>query len=125
MLVNYIKIAFRNLSRSKVFSFINIFGLAFGINCAILIGLWLQDEVNFDKIHDNQLQLHRLLANVYWGDIATFSTLPGPLNAAMKRDFPEIKHITTLTKSEITLSINNKTIRETGFYTTPDFIQMF
>ena len=50
MLKNYIKIAFRNLIRKKAFSFINIFGLAIGMACTILILLWVQDELSYDNL---------------------------------------------------------------------------
>lgn len=49
MFKNYLKIALRNFIRHKVFSFINIFGLAVGMACTILILLWVQDELSYDK----------------------------------------------------------------------------
>jgi putative ABC transport system permease protein len=52
MLKNYLKIALRNLMRHKGYSFINIFGLAIGIAACLLISLWVQDDLNFDKLHN-------------------------------------------------------------------------
>ena len=49
MFKNYFKIAWRNLLKNKFFSIINISGLAVGISVALLIGLWIWDEVSFDK----------------------------------------------------------------------------
>jgi hypothetical protein len=49
MIRNYIKIAFRTLLKNKVYSFLNIFGLAAGITCASLIFLWVKDEVSFNS----------------------------------------------------------------------------
>lgn len=53
MIKNYLKIALRNLSKSKVYSFINIVGLSVGIAVAMLIGLWVWDELSFNKYHKN------------------------------------------------------------------------
>src|SRR6478736_2235927 len=53
MIKNYFKIAWRNLVRNKIYSFINIGGLAIGMAVAMLIGLWVYDEVTFDKYHKN------------------------------------------------------------------------
>ena len=51
MLQNYLKIALRNLLRQKAFSFINVAGLATGMACSILILLWVQDELSYDRFH--------------------------------------------------------------------------
>jgi hypothetical protein len=53
MIKNYFKIAWRNLTKNKVYSFINIGGLAVGMAVAMLIGLWVTDELTFDKYHQN------------------------------------------------------------------------
>ena len=53
MFKNYLTIAIRNILRQKAYSFINIFGLAIGITCAIFIYLWVYDEVTFDEIFEN------------------------------------------------------------------------
>ena len=53
MIRNYFKTAWRNLKKNKVYSFINIGGLAIGMAVAMLIGFWIYDEVNFDKYHQN------------------------------------------------------------------------
>ena len=53
MFANYLKTAFRNLLRYKVFSAINIVGLAVGMASTILIFLWVQDELSYDRFHSN------------------------------------------------------------------------
>jgi putative ABC transport system permease protein len=53
MFRNYFKTAFRNLARNKVYSFINIAGLSMGLACAMLIMLYIKDEVSFDRFHKN------------------------------------------------------------------------
>ena len=63
MIRNYLTIAIRNLLRNKVFSFINIFGLALGLSCSMLILLWVQDELTWDRFHPNIDQLYRVYIN--------------------------------------------------------------
>ena len=58
MLKNYIKVAFRNLWRSKGFSFLNITGLAIGMASAVLILLWIYNEVSFDRFHKNRNHIY-------------------------------------------------------------------
>ena len=90
MLKNYFKIAFRNLIRKKVFSFINIFGLAIGMACTILILLWVQDELSYDNFNKNGDNIYRVLfqsnnrAEGIWG------TSPGLLAPEAKKEIPEI-----------------------------------
>ena len=58
MLKNYFKIAFRNMLRNKAFSFINISGLAIGMAAAILILLWIQNEVSYDQFHEKKERIY-------------------------------------------------------------------
>ncbi len=60
MLQNYLKIALRNLFRNKVYSFINIFGLALGVACCLLLTLYIQDELSYDKHHNHLDNLYRI-----------------------------------------------------------------
>ena len=59
MLQNYIKIAFRNLVKNKVYSFINIVGLSIGLTAAILILLYVKDEVSYDRFHTKSPNIYR------------------------------------------------------------------
>ncbi|HEX6227531.1 MAG TPA: ABC transporter permease, partial [Chryseolinea sp.] len=63
MIRNYFTIAVRTLLRNKVFSFINIFGLALGLSCSILILLWVQNELTWDRFHPNIERLYRVYIN--------------------------------------------------------------
>ena len=70
MIKNYLKIAWRNLLKNRVYSFLNITGLAVGMAVAIMIGLWMDDELTFDHYHKN----HDLIAQVYQSQ--TFNERP-------------------------------------------------
>ncbi|MPR34777.1 ABC transporter permease [Salmonirosea aquatica] len=90
MLRNYLKIAFRNLTRNKGYSFINIGGLAIGMAVAMLIGLWVWDELTYDHYHKN----HDRIAQVYQsqtfnGKISTGPAIPRPLEMALRNDYDE------------------------------------
>ncbi len=88
MLRNYIKIAFRNMKRHKGYSFINIAGLAVGIACTIIILLWVQDELSFDRFHENADQIHRIVADWEKYNWDGFDKVPGPLAHAIKEEIP-------------------------------------
>jgi len=62
LLGHYLKTALRGIRRRKGFSFINIAGLAAGMTCAILIFLWVNDELSFDRFHENADRIHRIVA---------------------------------------------------------------
>ncbi len=73
MLKNYLKIAFRSLLKNKVLSFINIFGLASGIACALLIIIFIKDELSFDKFNKDPERIYRVVKDFVNED---GSTLP-------------------------------------------------
>jgi len=95
MIKNYFKIAWRNLMKNKVFSFINIFGLATGLTCCMLISLYLYNELIYDKYHANINQLYQLgttFTKEGKGGERTPNT-PAPMAQAMKQEFPEITDV--------------------------------
>src|SRR3954451_12676102 len=91
MFQNYIKVAWRNLMKNKVFSFINIFGLSVGLTCCLLITVYLIHELSYDKYHKNINQLYQL-GTIFiksGKDERTLNT-PAPMAQAMKQEFSEI-----------------------------------
>ena len=95
MLKNYLKIAFRNLSRQKVFSLINIVGMAIGLACGIMLSLWIFDELSFDKFHENGENIYRVLENQsYSSQNMQVAVTPAPLAESIKGDFPEVVGVT-------------------------------
>jgi len=92
MIVNFFKIAWRNLLRKKSFSFINISGLAIGMAAAVLILLWIQNEISYDKFHDNKDRLYQVW-NRYTidGTIGCWNNTPKPMALAISQDYPEIE----------------------------------
>src|SRR5215210_2110263 len=88
MLRSYIKIAWRNLSRNKVYSFINIAGLATGIAVAMLIGLWIWDELSFNAYHKNYKSVAQVMVNQsHNGESYTGSTVAMPVGDALQHEY--------------------------------------
>jgi putative ABC transport system permease protein len=93
MFKNYLKVAWRNIVRHKGYSFINIFGLSVGLASCIMILLWVQDEMSYDRFHKNAGAIHRVIvqANEPGGGSQSLSQTPPNLAPALKAEFPEIR----------------------------------
>jgi putative ABC transport system permease protein len=89
MIRNYTKLAFRNFSRHKGFSLINISGLALGLACAILILLWVQHELRFDGFHAGADRIYRIILK-YGDNDSSGPHGPGALGPALKQRYQEI-----------------------------------
>src|ERR1700753_1812681 len=94
MLRNYFKIALRNLRKHKVFSFINIFGLAIGVAAFWLIALYVTDEVSYDRYNVNADRIFRVVEHGNWNggkfDIALTSP---PFAPALKNDYSQVEEV--------------------------------
>ena len=77
MFQNYLKIALRNLKNQKIYSFINVAGLTIGMVCCILILLWVQDELSYDRFHENADDIHRMIQNIQFIDVAFITSTAG------------------------------------------------
>ncbi|WP_461129332.1 ABC transporter permease [Spirosoma aerophilum] len=128
MFRNYLKIAWRNLAKSKTFSFINILGLALGMTSSLLILLWVQDESSIDQFHANGPRIYQVMENQQWtgNDISTTPSTPGPLAAALTAELPGIERTVKVTwQEEHLLSVGDKAYKEKGRYSSPDLFQIF
>lgn len=127
MIKNYFKLTFRNLWKTKGYSFLNISGLAIGILVASLIFLWIEDEVNFNNHFENKSEIYSVKnLQSFNGQTYVFSSSPGTLAPALKADFPEMKAVSRSSWSEnLLFSLSEKKIFEKGFYVDPDFLQIF
>ncbi len=92
MFKNYLLIAWRNLRRHKGFSFINIFGLAIGVACCILIFLYINDELSYDKYHKNADRIFRGISySTIGGETRVFACMPSALAPGLEEAIPEIE----------------------------------
>ena len=91
MIANYLKVAVRNLMRNKTFSAINILGLAIGIACCMLILLYVQDELSYDRHHENADRIFRLATNVkVAGAMRQVAMTPFSTGPALVEDYAEV-----------------------------------
>jgi len=127
MFKNYFKTALRNLWKNKVFSFINIMGLALGLACSLLIMLWVNDEYSVDAFHENGSQLYSVYERQnHDGVWSAFHGSPGIMADEMKRVLPEVQYATNYAWNDLsTFEANNKIIKETGNHAGQDFFKMF
>src|SRR5436189_4883809 len=92
MIKNYLKIAWRNLAKNKVFSFINVFGLSIGLTCCILITLYIYHEISYDKYHKNGDRIFRLgTVFIDQGIEEAGSNSSGPLGRMLQQEYPEVE----------------------------------
>lgn len=97
MFENYLKVAFRNLLKRKVFSLINILGLAIGMTVCLLIILFIQSELGYDSFHPKSDHIYRLvLERKYPGRSTGYAIIPPSIGEAVKHEFPEIRESTRL-----------------------------
>jgi len=131
MLLNYIKTAWRSLRRYKAFSAINIFGLALGMTCSLLILLWVQDERSVDAFHTHGKQLYQVYErNYYDGKIDAGYPTQGLLAEELKKVIPEIQYASAMDNAAApgaasTIEVGNKVSKRTGSFAGPDFFSMF
>lgn len=101
MLRNYLKIAFRNLWKNKGFTAINIFGLAIGLACFILIALYVTDELSYDRFNVNADRIYRVDADIkFGGNSLNLAVCSDPMGATLKKDYPQVEEYTRIYASE-------------------------
>jgi ABC-type antimicrobial peptide transport system permease subunit len=127
MLKNFIKVAVRNLWKYKGYSFLNIFGLAMGMACSLLILLWIRDEGSIDNFHANGARLYRIYERQYYDSKITAGYYtPGLLPEQMKKDLPEVEMATGFTWADrATFQVGEKILKEQGRNASADYFRMF
>jgi len=120
MIRNYLITALRNISRQKVFSFINIFSLSAGLTCFIIIFFWVRDEFSYDRYHVNADHLYRVYEKQIYSGGETFYTFatPEPLARTLKENFPEIVNAARLNLlwEKLLFRYEDKIFNETRVY---------
>ncbi|MEX6686776.1 ABC transporter permease [Danxiaibacter flavus] len=131
MFGNYFKIAWRSLIRNKAFSFINIFGLALGLMCSILIMLWVNDEYSVDRFHSNGDYLYQIYERQYYdGKINAGYSTQGLLADELKKNVPELQYASAMDRAAApgassTFEAGNKINKMDGYFAGSDFFSMF
>lgn len=127
MLRNYIKIAFRSLFKQKLYSFINVFGLALGIACCLLIMLFVRDEWQYDRFHEKSERIYRAaVEEIYGEDEKFFNTVtPIVLAQTLQENFPEISQSTRIGVMNSLVKRGEDAFTERIHIVDADFHEMF
>ncbi|MGC3945630.1 MAG: ABC transporter permease [Chryseolinea sp.] len=131
MLRHNLLIIFRSLRRFRMTFVINLLGLSTGLACALLIYLWVNDELSVDKFHVNDARLYQVMTNVQDNGGWTTDATTGPLAKALADDMPEIEYAATLAPpswrgfDRFILSVDKENIKATGEYASKDYFNVF
>ena len=126
MILNYLKIAWRNLMKFKVISFINLFGLTVGLTCCLLITIYIVNELSYDRYNKNGQNIYRLTRsfNNSEGVVSLkLSTVSPPFGYYFPTDFPEIRKMTRLLNNGTTpFKYKDKLINEPNVYFADEYL---
>src|SRR5258707_14188847 len=128
MLKNYFKAAWRTLRHGKMHFATNIAGLSIGMAVAILIGLWLYDELAFDKNFEHYDRIAKVIQNVTNnGEVQTWTAIPWPLADELRKNYGSDFEQVVLTTSSYPhlLTTENKKLTKTGMFSEPGFDELF
>lgn len=128
MLTNFLKIAWRNLLKSKVYSLINILGLATGMAVALLIALWIWDELTFDTYHTNHSRLAQVMTTqTFNGETGTGQAVAMPLGNELRTKYAsDFKNVSMASWNfGHILAVGDKKISKEGMWVEPNFPGMF
>jgi len=127
MFKNYLKIAWRNIQRSKGYAFINIAGLGIGMAASILILIWVQFELSVDRFHENSDRIFAVWRNTEMqGEIFSGDYTPAPYAPALKDQFPEVEEAIRITEWDPQLlTVGENSFYEESTFTEPGFFKIF
>jgi putative ABC transport system permease protein len=129
MFKNYFKIAFRNIWKNKLFSAVNIIGFAIGLASSLLILLFVNNEISFEKMHKNRDKIYRVSVNLTHGDSKIpFASVMPPLAPALKEEYPEVLESVRIRQVQpgFKLEYENRQFDAEDFvYTEPSFFEIF
>ncbi|MEM6633384.1 MAG: ABC transporter permease [Bacteroidota bacterium] len=124
---NYFKSAFRNFSRNKAFTFLNVLGLTLGLTSSLLIGLWVYDELTYDTYLPETERVHQVMANMPSGDeMETWIETPQPLAGLVDSLIPEIDQATYMWawEEESLIEFGDKSLKEKGIKCGSNFFEV-
>jgi putative ABC transport system permease protein len=128
MYKNYFTTSLRAMKKNKLHAAINIAGLSVGMTIAIIIGLWIKDELSYEKHFDNYDRIGRVLQNVTNnGQVDTWWSVPWPLADELRKKYGDnFTHVVLCTDAEETVvAYEDKHLTQSGMFAEPDFAEMF
>src|SRR5258708_7281166 len=127
VLNNYIKVIIRNLSRYKGFSFVNVSGLAIGMASAILILLWIQNEISYDRFHEKKDRIY-ILYNlaIFNGNLTCVPVIPMVMAPVLKANYPQVEEVSRLNGvGPFGLNVGSRHFEANGRIVDPGFLKIF
>src|SRR4051812_12191599 len=127
MFQNYFKIAWRNLTKHKLFSFINIFGLASGMTVCMLALIKIKDAYDYDTFHPKSNRSYRIITNLNKKDGQHFlcASSPLPLAAYLKANYRAIDKSTSVYFSDNEVTVHSEKLPAKEAFVDPDFYSIF
>jgi ABC-type antimicrobial peptide transport system permease subunit len=126
MLKNFLKVAFRNLGRNKVFAAINISGLAVGMASAALILLWIQNELSHDRFHQHIDRLYIMYnRDQFSGQQWAWNSTPKIMATALRKDYPEVEKVSRELNSPFLCTVGDRKLKGNSCIVDSGFLQMF
>jgi putative ABC transport system permease protein len=126
MLNSDLKVALRNIRKNKGLSAINIFGLAFGLACCLLLSLWIRDEFRYDRFHKKADRIYRLeYSELKEGREVRFARTSAPAAPALLAEFPEIERAVRLGRNDFQVVCQGRQFHETVFFADPAIFEIF
>ena len=127
MLKNYLKVALRSLKKQKLYGFVNVFGLAVGIACCLLVGLYVRSELSFDRFHTNADQLYRAWVVEDYGPDQVFTNTVTPyiLAPTLEASYPEVEAAVRIQSTSGTVRRESEALNEQIVFVDTLFLSVF
>lgn len=127
MIKSFFKTAWRNMTRNKLTGFINVFGLAIGLSCSLLIWLWVSDEMSYNRFFPGAKDVYEVHVNApFNGDTITMTASPGPLGETIQNNIPQVEQATkTGFSPDMLFTVGDRSLKEKGIYATAGFFNVF
>ena len=127
LFLNSIKVSLRKIRRQKWYSLISVTGLAVGLACSVLILLWVQHELSYERFHKSAENIYRVIMEDNLNDdVSVHPWLPFPLGPALQNEFPEIAAVSRYRPDDMVVRYKEKAYTETNFLTVDtSFFEIF
>jgi len=127
MLKNYLKIAYRNFIRHKLYSFINVFGLAIGLSICMIISLWVLREMSYDRFHEKAHWIYRVERELFRDNLySRWPIVGGSYKQALIEDYPEIENAVRFWRREFAIKDHKNAVHRQGMFAVDNsFFEMF
>jgi putative ABC transport system permease protein len=128
MITNLIKVAFRNFFREKFYTLLNVVGLAVGIAVSMLIGIYILNELSYDRFHSKADRIYRLISHLEMGSNSfDGNAVFPPLGATLKDNLPEVEYSVRISQpADLLVKVEDIAFFEQNIYfVDPDFFEVF